>query len=386
MLRFIRWLIGFVSFSFDGGFSEGFINECYLKGYNISDVCYNGNTLCASCPAELYPYLRPVAKAHGGKIRIVKKRGIVFKLLPLRNRWGLFAGALMAVIIICSLSGFVWNVEVTGNEKISSSEALRLLNENGLKKGVPKSSVDKGRLESLVMAAFPDCAWAHINEEGTTMRLEIGEAVRKPKTVNKRKYTNLVAKKDGVLIKTFVYSGWQKRKRGDAVVKGDILISGFKRGKKNKNLFAHARGKYIAEVREPVNIKISRQQKEKVYESESKYKYLYFFSLKIPLFLSRMDEGDISESCDFAELNGEKLPLGIITKTVKTFSVKTVELTDRELQALAGKQLSDLTKNELKNCKIISKKLNTSLGSEDIAIKGYILCIENIGKEVKIMK
>ena len=99
-----------------------------------------------------------------------------------------------------------------------------------------------------------------------------------------------------------------------------------------------------------------------------------------------MDEGDISESCDFAELNGEKLPLGIVTKTVKTFSVKTVELTDRELQSLAEKQLSDLTNNELKNCKIISKKLNTSLGSDDIAIKGYILCIENIGKEVKIMK
>lgn len=386
MLRLLRWLIGFVEFGFSGGFCEGFINSCLEKRLNISDVEFTENGITASCPAVLYQSLRPIAKSNGGRLKVVKKRGLIFLLRPLKNRWGLFVGAVAAIVIICVLSGFVWKVEITGNEKIPESELVSLLEENGLKRGVMKRGVEKGRLESLVCAAFPDCAWAHINEKGTTLRLEISEGVISPKTVDIKEYSNLRAVKDGVIVKATVYDGWAVKKKGDAVSEGDILVSGvYESEKKKLNLFAHAQGEYIAEVKEPIKLKISRMQSEKVFIGENKYKYLNFFSLKIPLFLSPVAEGDESEESRFVSLNGESLPLGITEKTVKPFTVKKRLLSDSELQTLAASELENKLKNEFAECEIIKRKLDTALSDDCLTVSGYIICLENIGEEIKII-
>ena len=385
MLKFVRWLTGFVEFAFWGGFNEGFINSCLEKSYNISDVRIENGALYACCPAGLYPYLRAVAKEQGGRLKIIKKHGLVFKLLPLLNRPGLIAGGLAAVVLICTLSGMVWRVEVTGNKEIPKAAVLSLMEQNGLKAGVFKRSVDRGRLESLLLAAYPECAWAHINEYGTTFAVEISEGVVKPDTVKPDEYTNLIAEKDGVIVKATAFDGWAVKRKGEAVTKGDLLVSGvYESEKKKLNLFAHASGEYIAEVKEPVKLTVSREQSYKAYISENEYSYLYFFSLKIPLFISSVPEGDVSETAGYLYLNGERLPVGLIKKKVKTYTVQKKTLSDRELQSLASKQLENKLSSELDGCEIIKRKLTSSLNSDSITVKGYVICLENIGKEVKI--
>lgn len=386
MLKLIRWLIGFVEFSFTGGFNEGFINACFEKGLNISGVKNENGTLFAECPAALYPYLRALAKEHGGRLRVVKKSGVIFRLIPFKNRWGLLFGGVAAVIIVCVLSGFVWNVEVTGTKTIPKNEVLSLMEQNGLKQGAFKRSLDRGRLESLLLMTYDECAWAHINEFGTTMVVEISEGVVNPKTVKPYEYTNLIAKKDGVIIKSTVFDGWAEKKKGDAVAAGDILVSGvYESEKKKMNLFAHGSGEYIAQVKENIKLTVSREQSYKSYLSKNEYRYLYFFGVKIPLFISLVPDGDVSENEDYIYLNGERLPLGIITKTVETYVMQTKTLSDGELQSLAERQLDEKLKTEFDGCEIVSKKLNSSLNADGFTMKGYIICLENIGKEVKII-
>ena len=387
MLKLVKWFIGYVTFRFSGGFGEGFVNDCFLKGYNIQKIRREGDVLYAECPAALYQYLRPVAKANGGRLRVVKRKGLVFRMYPLRGRWGLYAGVVVCVALISFLSGFVWNIEVVGTETLSEKQVLSFLEENGLYKGVYFKSVDKDQIENLMLASFDECAWVHINRSGTTARVELSEAVQKPELTDSEGAANLKAVKDGVIVKATVYDGWQAVKVGEGVTKGDILISGvYESEAAESNMFAHARGEYIAQVEEPFRLTVSRTQEYKAYGDERIYKSLEFFGLSIPLYIggSTVPDSDVTETYDYVTLNGETLPIGLKTKSVISYTIETQKLSDSELTSLTEEEIKKRLESDFKDAEIVKQKIDISLTSSSAEAKGTIICYENIGEEVML--
>ena len=385
MVRLIKWLTGYISFVFSNGFYEGFLNECYLKKYNIQNVKVKGSALYADCPAGLYPYLRKTAKNHGGRLKIVKKHGLIFILSKIKNRWGLFVGAVIGIIFISFITGFIWNIDIIGNEKISEKTLREFTAENGLFEGAYLKNVDRDRVENLLMAGFEDIAWAHINIDGTSARLEINESVRKPKTVNKKHYANLKAKKDGIIVKATVYDGWAKVKKGDAVSKGELLVSGIYSGEKKVTLFTHARGKFIAQVKENFSLNVSREQSYKRYTSEKTQKSILFFGVEIPLYFGKTPKSaEVVSEYNYTVLNEKKLPVGIKRSTVREYKVEVKALNDRELNELLDKEIKRKLKSDFKKYEIIKKKIDTELTESSGVAKGYVICLEDIGKEVRI--
>ena len=81
MVKLFRWLLGYVEFSFEGGFSDGFVDLCYQNKINVHSLKLNGTTLFGECLARDYALLHVPARKSGGRIRVVKKRGIIFPLL-----------------------------------------------------------------------------------------------------------------------------------------------------------------------------------------------------------------------------------------------------------------------------------------------------------------
>lgn len=386
MLRLLRWLIGYVEFTFTEGFAEGFLNECFARKYSIYAVQREGAALRARCPAALYPFLREVAKAHGGKLHIIKKRGMRFRFRELSGRFGLLAGLVCFAALVSFISGFVWNIELVGNEMLPAEQVLDFLAENGLHEGVSWHSVDKDRLESLLLASFDECAWAHINQNGTTARVEINEAVLRPDTFRPGEYANLKAKKDGVLVTAVVHDGWAVKQKGEAVVKGDLLVSGIYESEKGVNLFAHAAGEYVAQVSEPFSLSVSRTQKDKLYTAVNTYKSLVFFGLEIPLYLgsSEIKDSDVSKDYQYLSLNGVRLPIGSVVKTVKPYVLKERELNDSELNALLESEIEKRLQEDFGAYEIVRQDITVSLNSDAAVAKGSVLCLENIGEEVRL--
>ncbi|MBQ9531967.1 MAG: sporulation protein YqfD [Eubacterium sp.] len=386
MVRFFRWLLGYVKFSFSGGFIDGFVNTCYQNKINVHNLKNKKGTLYGECLARDYRLLHIPARENGGKIRVLKKRGLIFLLMKIRNRWGLFVGALIFVCIVSFLSGFIWNVEIIGNDRISTAEISAFLDENNLKRGANWKSVDKDKIENLMMASFDDCAWVHINELNTTARVEINETVKKPKITSK-KPANLKAKKDGLIVKASVTNGWQVAKVGDSVTEGDLLISGIYDSETKKgNQFAHASGEYIAEVKEKLNMIVSRKQSYKAYKEERTFKKLSFFGLEIPLYLSpyQKQNSELTYQSDYLILNSNELPIGIETIKERRYELKTKTLSDSELNSLVKAEIEKKLSEDFSDCEIIKKKIDVSLGADEAVVKGELLCLENIGKEVKI--
>lgn len=387
MISLMRWLIGFVKFRFYGGFCDGFLNACIADNQPLRNICRDGTELCAECPASHYLELSRLAKQHGGRLKVLRRKGIVFPFLKIKNRLGLFAGVVAFAVIVSVLSGFVWNVEIEGNNRISTTELEAFLSKNGLHGGVFWDGVEKDRIENLVMASFDDCAWVHINEIGTTARVEIRETRKKPHIAPSKTPANLKATDDGIIVKAEVFDGWQVAKKGDSVTKGDLLISGvYDSEKKKGNQFTHARGEYIAQVVYPFESTVSREQSKKVYTTERAFKEFVFFGLRLPLYFGRMNlqSADVSTDDIYLKINDNAIPIGIVTAKVRYYTVQKITLSDKELTALCKAETEKQIQSDYADCEIVKKKYGIDLGADSATAKGKITVLKDIGEEVPI--
>lgn len=203
--------------------------------------------------------------------------------------------------MISFLEGFIWNIEIIGNDRISDATILSYIESGRLKKGAMWGGVDRGQLEWDMMSEFEDIAWVHINKIGTTARVEINETTQKPDGAN------------------------------DSKLKGERVF--------RKELQAIA----------------YRQQSKISIKDRKKYKRLIFFFAEIPLYI-KTETGDIEETdIKMLKIKGAELPVGTVTRT-ETFLTSTLyDLTDEQLKKLAEKKLSFLEQKELDGYEIINK-------------------------------
>lgn len=76
LIRFMRWLFGWVKLEAEGGFPERLLNFTAIEGIEMWGVCRQGVKLTACCPAHQYKRLRLPARRTGMRIHVKKKHGL----------------------------------------------------------------------------------------------------------------------------------------------------------------------------------------------------------------------------------------------------------------------------------------------------------------------
>lgn len=387
LIRFFRWLLGYVKFSYTGGFKEDFINDCYAQGMYLKNICVKNEILTAEAKVKTYKALHKIAFLHGGRVKIYKRKGFPFLLSPLNNRWGFFVGILYFVFFVSFMGGFVWNITVSGNDRITEVRIVDYLAKNGFKIGTRWDLVDKEQLEIAIMADFEDVAWISINKIGSTASIEINETVNKPKLVDNKKATNVKAAKDGVIVRLEVLGGWAAVQEGEAVTAGDLLISGVRESEVDKkNHYTHAYGSVLAEVNDEISIHVNRNQDEKISTYSKDYNSLFIFGFGIPLYFQK-DAGNTIEEVEkkYLAVNEYRLPIGIIKNHCDYFETQTVSISDSELEALAKSELEKKKKDELGECEILSEDIKFEMKEDGCTITGKYKCIQDIGRETELL-
>lgn len=390
LIKFFNWFFGYVVFTFSGGFTDGFINRCYHEKINIKDISAENGVLTARCSIGAYKRLHKIAFRSGGKVKLVKKRGLPFLLHPLKGRWGVFCGMLFFVLFVSFMGGFIWNITVIGNQTLETSKIVDYLAQNGFETGVRWSETDKENLEFAVMADFDRVAWISINRIGCLAQVEIRETTPKPEIENNNLITNVTAKKDGVIVKVTALGGWPAVQAGDAVTTGDLLISGVyepeEYSQPQKNHFARAHGSVIAKTNSRITVNIPREQSEKICTSEKQYKTLYFFGLEIPLSIKKEEENTVCEyQKKYLVFHDFRLPIGIYTEIRRSYTDMKRSISDDELRAAAKKELLEREKEELAGCEIIGKTEKEEITDGGIVYTAEYSLLEDIGAEQEII-
>lgn len=171
--------------------------------------------------------MKPIARKAGVRLRIKKKSGITFFLFRMRRRKLLAVGAAAFFFLLYFLSLFVWDISVEGNFRFTEETILHYLDTLPVSCGMLRSKVSCSFIEESLKNQFPEISWVSAKIEGTRLTITVREnnaalsaddAGRTPR--------DLLAKKDGTVVRTVIRNGVSQVQAGDQVKTGQLLVSG----------------------------------------------------------------------------------------------------------------------------------------------------------------
>ena len=132
----LSYLFGYVDIVVEGYYIERFINLCTSKNIFLWKLNRKKSTILhVRVKRQDFKKLRSICKKTGCKMKIEQKKGGSFVLQQYKKR-KIFVGLLLLIFLaIISLSNFVWNIEIRGNQTIASDEILQIAKNNGLSFG-----------------------------------------------------------------------------------------------------------------------------------------------------------------------------------------------------------------------------------------------------------
>ncbi|MDE7159056.1 MAG: sporulation protein YqfD, partial [Clostridiales bacterium] len=154
--------------------------------------------------------------------RIAASFGIGRTLAFCAARCGLIVGAVAAAVSMNILYGYVWRIQITGNEVLSTAAIEAVLKHADVRAGQKKSQelITKA---ATALGQTDGVSDASCEIVGTTLYVHV---LGSKDYVVRPTYACYVSEYDATVTKLVVRSGTPLVKRGDVVKRGDTLISG----------------------------------------------------------------------------------------------------------------------------------------------------------------
>lgn len=343
MLWLYRIIWGEVCIKIYGTAPERLLNTAAENRLGFRGVRVNREGIYAVMPVNKFFRLRQYVRKTGIKIHIVGKKGLCFFLKRYNARTGFFAGLLLFAAVLKFLSGFVWTVEVSGNNLVKSSDILNACRALGVYEGVAAKSIDTTNGPQEMLIQIPQLAWASFNIENCVLTVNVTEVKKNGR--EKSEYpSNLRAVSDGVITQIDVYSGNVVVKIGDTVSKGDLLVSGVLESS-DSSIFVRSKGSVTARTEKTITVggNFSQTVKTPLNKTERKT-VLEFFSLKIPLYIGETEPPYNTRSFyKRAKIFGNALPFSFTTRKFELLRDRNIEYSYEELEAILKKKIEEKT-------------------------------------------
>lgn len=385
LVRLFRFLRGYVEFEVWGGFSERFLNLCARAGIDLWGVRNKGDRLIARVDVRSYRRLHRPAHRSGMRLHARYKRGLPFLSVRYRRRAGVLIGLLAAVLLVSGLTPFLWTVQVEGASPQNELKILQVFEELGVHSGVRASGIN---VDSVVLQAYsrlPELSWMALNLNGCNAVIEVRENVPVPELSDDETPGNVIAQRDGQIIRIQPYAGTPQADPGSAVVKGDLLISGAVERKDGGVTFVHAQGDAYARTKRTIEVFVPFRAAGTVQERVgSRYRIGAFF-LNIPIGRSRQGEGITGEvKRTQLVLGGVRLPIFVERTTYYRTHEADFTYVEEEALMLAVELFSEEYGRLAQEAQITGGTPEVTVTQEGCKIVATFSCEENIAQEAPI--
>ena len=300
-------------------------------------------------------------KMLGGRVRYTYSEllGIPGIYSRIGCKMGILVGCVCSLLLTLFLSGLVWDVRIEGNFTVPDVAITEALEEAGFTVGSRWNKSDLSSLEVEALSLCSDISWININRRGTVAYVSVIEkdGDEADEDTQTGKYANIIASDDCIIEELRVVKGTAEVKVGDAVKKGDLLISGVLSDSANGGL-CYAEGIVIGRVGDSVTVNTEREYERIVPETPRVCRVrIKIFKFPINIFKNSRNfdnKCDIIKDIDGFSLFGRgKLPIEIVTEYCVPHRSTSESYNDKELVSLTSSRLTESLSRALGNADLV---------------------------------
>lgn len=224
----MRWKFpkGYLKIRISGKQIERFMNLCKNRGISLHQLKFleMEQMECRLSVSDFFLIQQIRRKTHV-KIKILKKQGMSFFFHQHKKRRAFFLGFVLCMFVMLLLSKRIWVISIEGNVSNTTPEIMKFLENTGVSHGMKRSEIDCKTVASLLREHYEDITWVAAKLSGSTLTISIKEGVLQ-EDIYEDAACDLVADKQGTIVKMITRSGVPQKKVGDTCEMGEILVLG----------------------------------------------------------------------------------------------------------------------------------------------------------------
>ncbi|HOP12289.1 MAG TPA: sporulation protein YqfD [Oscillospiraceae bacterium] len=387
MLKLLRFILGYLEIEIRGGFFERFLTLCTNAGVKLWGITQDGEAIRVCVRRSAFKKLRKYRRMTHVKIKIVARHGLFEIVRRYKLRVGFAVGAILFFALFFVMSQFIWTIDISGNERLNEDEILYTLERCGIVTGMQKNGFDPNTAVSRLYLENSEIAWIALNVKGTTLYVELRERVYPPDMLPQNRPCNVVSAYTGQVIRMYVYDGKPEIQTGDAVVNGQLLVSGVLEDREGAVRYTHARASVIGAARIEKQVTIGYSQTKIEISDDEKIRYEFgILSLKIPLYFSKPDlTYDRSETVKRLTVFGAEFPIYIRKITFREVIESEYTLTEEQALAYGMSELALFETEDLAGAKITARDIQKTVTDQGIILSAVYSCEIEMALEQEIM-
>lgn len=389
-------LRGYVRVRVESAWPERILNLCAARGIALREPKWtSASELRFAVPRRDFRAFKQALKNTDARWSLERKAGAPYFLARFRRRYALLLGlaALVALLIVNSL--FIWDFEVSGNDTVPDEKILRVLAENGVRRGTFTHSFRSQDLCNHALLGLPELSWLTVNVRGCRAYVVVREREQPPEIVNHRAPTNIVSKRAALVTRVLALDGRAMVQKDAIVQKGQLLISGIAEiddvmQPSAGTRFLAGKGEVWGRTWHELSVKIPLTYEAKCYTGAEKHEYALLWGEKRLKF--QKDSSNIGVNCDKI-INQSKwqlfgtiaLPVTWETETYLPYETQSLTRTREQAEAMGREVLEGQLAALLgETGSVTSAQFTAKQQGQMLTVTMSAECLEQIGEEVPI--
>lgn len=177
---------------------------------------------------KFFPAARAALERRGDNVRVQGMSRLFYLQQSILSRPLLYSGLLLLTMLSFLLPTRILCVQVEGNTAVPTRKILEAAEEAGVHLMASCARVRSERMKNALLSAIPELQWAGINTYGCRAVISVRERTEQPSAAeNQEIVSSIVADRDGIVESVTALRGTSLCQPGQAVRKGQILISGY---------------------------------------------------------------------------------------------------------------------------------------------------------------
>lgn len=232
----------------EGPDARRFLSDAAAAGVRLRRVrCVGQSGYSAAAAGRDLARLRQLAERSGLQLRVLRRAGPGRLAERLWQRPGIWVGALLFVVLVRFLSGFVWTIDFGALDAVRAGPVRQILDGAGIREGT-RVSEELLQTARQQLAAQPELfGWVGLNFAGGCLFVET-TAMERQSIRTATPETALYASDNAQVLAVRVESGFAQAAPGQYVAKGQLLANAQRADRDGDPVYQSASGSVTGRV------------------------------------------------------------------------------------------------------------------------------------------